>query len=207
MSSTRSAPTPVRAMLAGLAVLMAVTAIGCEEPSSSIRPSASLLEVEFTPRATAGADETEEPSAEPTFVAIPVGWDSAFCGIFADVVIAQELAIDIERAIDEENPGDAKGLARDLRDITTDAQGLMEGLPEWEDAADATAQTTALLDLYARTSAEYLSFYNEETGTLRRARSLRRQIGRATPGANESFAELETLGISCDDQPLVIEEF
>ncbi len=49
--------------------------------------------------------------------------------VFADVVVAQELAIDIERAIDEENPRDAKGLARDLRDITADAQGLMEGLP------------------------------------------------------------------------------
>ena len=109
--------------------------------------------------------------------------------------------------IDEENPSDARGLARDLRDITADAQGLTEGLPEWDDAEDVTAELTALLDLYGRTAAEYLAYFNEETGTLRRARNLRRQIGRATPGANESFAELETLGIACDDQPLVIEEF
>jgi len=205
-SATRSRGA-TRATLALLALVLTVAAIGCDGPSSSTRPSASLLEVEFTPRATVGADETEEPSAEPTFVAIPVGWDDAFCGVFADVVVAQELAIDIERAIDEENPRDARGLARDLRDITTDAQGLMEGLPEWDDAADVTAELTALLDLYARTSAEYLAYFNEETGTLRRARNLRRMIGRATPGANESFAELETLGIECDDQPLVIEEF
>ena len=198
----------MRSVLTALALVIAVTAIGCTEPSSSARPSSSLLEVEFTPREpTPGPDETDEATEEPTFVAIPVGWDDAFCAIFADVAIGQELVIDIERAIDEENPRDAKGLARDLRAITEDATGLMEGLPEWEDAADATAEITALLDLYGKAATEYLSFFNEEGGTLRRARTFRRQINRATPGANETFAELETLGIVCDDLPLVIEEF
>lgn len=200
--------TLTRSVLAGLAIVIAVTAIGCTEPSSSARPSSSLLEVEFTPRATApGPDETEEPTEEPTFVAIPVGWDDAFCAIFADVAVGQELVIDIERAIDEENAKDAKGLARDLRAITEDATGLMEGLPEWEDAADATAKVTAVLDLYGKAATEYLAVFNEEGGTLRRARNIRRQIARATPAANETFAELETLGILCEDQPLVIEEF
>ena len=197
-----------RSILTCLALVMAVTAIGCTEPSSSARPSASLLEVEFTPRATApGSDETEEPTEEPTLVAIPVGWDDAFCAIFADLAVGQELVVDIERAINEENAKDAKGLARDLRNITEDAVGLMEGLPEWEDATDATAKVTAMLDLHGRAATEYLAYFNDESSTLRRARNLRRQISRATPAANESFAELETLGIVCDDQPLVIEEF
>ena len=108
----------MRAVLASLAIVLTVTAVGCDEPASSARPSASLLEVEFTPRATLSAAESDEPTAEPTFVAIPVGWDDAFCSIFADVVVAQELAIDIERALEEENARDARGLARDLRDIT-----------------------------------------------------------------------------------------
>ena len=198
---------PTRALLASLAIVLTVTTLGCEEPRSSARPSQSLLEVEFTPRASAGADESAEPSAEPTFVAIPVGWDDAFCSIFANVVVAQELAIDIERALEEENPRDARGLARDLRDITADAHGLMEGLPEWDDAQDATVELAALLDLYGRTAAEYLAFFDEESSSLRRARNLRRQIGRATPDANETFAGLESLGIACEDQPLVIEEF
>jgi hypothetical protein len=191
-----------------LAVVIAVTAIGCTEPRSSARPSSSLLEVEFTPREpSAGPDETDDATEEPTFVAIPVGWDDAFCAIFADIVVGQELVVDIERAIDEENPSDAKGLARDLRDITADAVGLMPGLPEWEDSADVRAQLTTLLDLHGRAATEYLAYFNEETTTLRRARNLRRQISRATPAANEVFAELETLGIACDEQPLMIEEF
>jgi len=200
--------TLTRSVLTCLALLIAVTAIGCNEPSSSVRPSSSLLEVEFTPRGpTPGPDETDEATQEPTFVAIPVGWDDSFCAIFADVAVGQELAVDIERAIKEENFRDARGLARDLRNITEDAAGLMEGLPEWEDAADATAKVTAMLDLYGRAATEYLAYFNEETRSLRRARNLRRQISRATPGANETFAELEMLGIACDDQPLVIEEF
>ncbi len=198
----------MRAVLTALAIVVAVTAIGCTEPSSSARPSSSLLEVEFTPRGpTPGPDESEEATEEPTFVTIPVGWDDSFCAIFADVAVGQELVIDIERAIDEENPKDAKGLARDLREITADGVSLMEGLPAWEDAADATAQVAALLDLYGTAATEYLAYFNEETGTLRRARNVRRQISRATDGANETFAELETLGIECTDQPLVIEEF
>ena len=112
-----------------------------------------------------------------------------------------------ERAIDEENPRDARGLARDLRDIAADAQGLMDGLPEWEDSGDVRSEITGLIDLYTRAATQYLAFYNEEAPNLRRARDLRRQIARATPGANEAFAELETLGIACDDQPLAIEEF
>jgi hypothetical protein len=200
--------TLTRSFLTCLAAVVAVTAIGCTEPSSSARPSASLLEVQFTPRGpTPGPEETEEPTEEPTFVAIPVGWDDAFCSIFADVAIGQELVIDIERAIDEENAKDAKGLARDLRDITADAVGLMEGLPEWEDAATATEQVTSLLELYGKAATEYLAYFNEETTTLRKARNVRRQINRATPGANERFATLEELGIECEDQPLVIEEF
>jgi hypothetical protein len=200
--------TLTRSLLTCLAVVIAVTAIGCTEPRSSARPSSSLLEVEFTPRdGSPGPGETDDATEEPTFVAIPVGWDNAFCAIFADLSVGQELAVDIERAIDEENPGDAKGLARDLRDITADGVGLMEGLPAWEDAADATQQVTTLLDLHGRAATEYLAYFNEETTTLRRARNLRRQISRATPAANEVFAELETLGIACDDQPLVIEEF
>src|SRR6187397_3112846 len=198
----------MRAVLTALAIVVAVTAIGCTEPSSSARPSSSLLEVEFTPRGpTPGPDESEEAAEEPSFVTIPVGWDDSFCAIFADVAVGQELVIDIERAIEEENPKDAKGLARDLREITADGVGLMEGLPAWEDAADATAQVAALLDLYGTAATEYLAYFNEETGTLRRARNVRRQISRSTDGANEKFAELETLGIECTDQPLVIEEF
>ena len=200
--------TFTRSVLVSLAIVIAVTAVGCTEPTSSARPSSSLLEVEFTPRATEpDPAATDEPTEEPTFVAIPVGWDDGFCAIFADVAVAQELVIDVERAIDEENAKDAKGLARDLRDITADGVGLMEGLPEWEDAADATAAISSLLEMYGKAATEYLAFFNEETANLRRARSVRRQISRATPAANDAFAELETLGIVCDDQALVIEEF
>ncbi len=195
-------------LLAALAAVVAFAMVACDEPRSSLRPSASLLEVEFTPQATRDAGSTDEPTQAPTFLSLPVGWDNAFCGVFADAVIAHELVIDVERALEEENVRDARGLARDLRDIAADATALLADLPAWDPGAPATLELAALIDLGGRAGAEYGTFFADETrAALRRARNLRNEMADSTPAANEEFAALADLGITCEGLPLRLEEF
>ena len=199
---------PFAASLVALAAVVAIGVIACDEPRSSLRPSASLLEVEFTPRATLEPGSSVEPSEAPTFLSLPVGWDNTFCAVFADTVVAQELVIDVERALDEANLRDARGLARELREITTDASTLLADLADWDPGAPAALELAALIDLGGRAGAEYGTFFADDSrAALRRARTLRREIGDATPAANEEFAALAALGITCEGTPLALEEF
>ncbi|MGI8928947.1 MAG: hypothetical protein ACR2H0_05720 [Candidatus Limnocylindrales bacterium] len=188
-----------------LVVLAALVAGACDAPRSSARPSASLLDVEFTPQPTRSSGSSEGPTDEPSFVSIPVGWENAFCSVFADAVVAQELVIDVERALDEEDFHDARLLARDLRDITADATTLLAELPEWESATQVSSDIARLIDLGARAGTEYGAYFADDERALRRARTLRREILDRTPAANEALAELDTLGIICEGQPLVLE--
>lgn len=197
---------PRLTLVAALVVLAALVAGACDEPRSSPRPSASLLEVEFTPQPTRSTRASEEPTEVPTFLSLPVGWDNAFCGLFVDAVVAQELVIDVERALDEEDFRDARLLARDLRDITADAATLLAELPEWEPGEQATLEIAALVDLGARAGTEYGAYFADDARALRRARNLRREILNSTPAANEALADLTDLGIACDGLPLVLEQ-
>lgn len=204
---TLLARTPPRVALTGVMVVLAALMAGaCDAPRSSARPSASLLEVEFTPQPARSSGSSEEPTDEPSFLSIPVGWENAFCSVFADAVVAQELVIDIERALEEEDFRDARLLARDLRDITADATTLLAEVPEWEPAAPATSEIVRLIDLGARAGTEYGAYFTDDARALRRARNLRQEILRGTPAANEALAELDTLGIVCEGQPLVLEQ-
>lgn len=200
---------PLTTALAALAAIVAIGVIACDEPRSSLRPSASLLDVQFTQQPTRDPVSSEEPSsAAPTFLSLPVGWDNTFCAVFADAVVAQELVIDIERALDEQNLRDARGLARELREITTDASTLLADLADWDPGAPAALELAALIDLGGRAGVEYGTFFTDESrAALRRARSLRREIGDATPAANAEFAALAELGITCNGTALVLEEF
>jgi hypothetical protein len=193
-----------------LTVVVALAAVGCSEARSTVRPSQSLLEVEFTPRDSATAPtETPAPTEEPTFVSIPVGWDVAFCGVVADAVDAQELVIDIERAIAEENFRDARLLARDLRNVADDAVALLADLPDWDEGEDAVLELATIADLGSRAGTEYGSYFAEpeqNRNALRRARELRNEIKRGTDKANEELAAIEELGVVCD-VPLHLETF
>ena len=191
-----------------LCLIVAIVAVGCDSPRSSLRPSASLLEVEFTPQPTVTPESSDQPSEEPTFLTIPVGWDDAFCGVFADTVDAQELVIDIERAISEENAKDARGLARDLRNVTADATALLAALTPWEPAQPAIDSITELITLGAQAGEAYgTGFTDQSRDAIRDARRLRRQIGNKTPAANEALASLAASGIACEGYDLKLEEF
>lgn len=199
---------PIGVSAACLCLVLAIVAVGCDSPRSSLRPSASLLEVEFTPQPTVTPESSDQPTEEPTFLSLPVGWDDAFCGAFADTVDAQELVIDIERAIAEENARDARGLARDLRNVTADATALLATLPPWEPAQPATEAITELITLGARAGEAYgRGFTDQSRDAIRDARRLRKQISNKTPAANESLADLAAAGIACEGYDLKLEEF
>jgi hypothetical protein len=201
-----------RPALGVISLCLALTGLaGCGEATTTIRPSASLAEVQFTPRASrtpALPVESVEPTEEPSFLAIPVGWDDAFCQLFGSVVIAQELIIDIERAIEEDNVRDARGLSRDLRETAGETTELLADVPVWDEAADITEAMAGLTDLYTRAGDEYVAAYAEESRpALRRARGLRKQIGDATPGVNGMLTDLTDTGVSCGDLALQLEQF
>lgn len=191
------------------AAVLGALVLGCEQPRSSARPSPSLVEIDVSrPPSTATAEPSATPAAEPTFLEIPVGWDNSFCGILADAVLAQELVIDIERALDEENVRDARLLARELRDVTADAAGLLGQVPAWDTGADAIQRLGVMIDLGTRAAEQYDIAFDQESGrALRRARGLRRDIGRETGATNEALANIANLGISCDATPMQLETF
>jgi hypothetical protein len=141
-------------------------------------------------------------------VSIPVGWENAFCGILADAVVAQELVIDIERALNEEAVRDARGLTRELRDITADAIGLLAQVPAWDTGADAIARLGVMVDLASKAAEQYdIALDQQSSGALRRARGFRRDIGRETNATNESLANIASVGIACDGTPMQLETF
>lgn len=195
-----------RVSVLALAALTGVAVVACDSGSSTPRPSASLLEVEFTPRPGTPAPSSEEPTEEPTFISMPVGWDSGFCNVLADVNDAQELVIDIERALAELNPRDARLLARDLRDVTAHAATLLDGVPEWAPAEVAMVEMASLVDLGGRAGTEYGTFFADDSRTaLRRARTLRREIQTETPQANQALDQLTEIGIECPGLTLQLE--
>lgn len=196
---------PGRMLPVGLVVLWLVV-VGCDSGTSSPRPSASLVDVVFTPQPTPTNESSVEPTTQPTFVSIPVGWDDGFCAVFADVFVAQQLVIDVDRALTEQNVRDARGLARELRDTTAHGTSLLPGLPAWDSGEQATLEVTKLLDLGSKAGAEYGTYFSTASAaSLRRARGFRRQIGTETPQANAALTELTQIGITCPDNELVLE--
>jgi len=192
-----------------VALCVAVVAVGCDAGRSSPRPSASLLEVEFTPQPTETPESTGEPTGEPTFVSLPVGWDDAFCAVFADAVDGQQLVIDVERAVGEENFRDARGLARDLREVSADGTTLLADVPAWDEGKPAVDAITELIALHVQAGDAYGSALgnNPPRNALRDARRIRKQVGTKTPPANAALADLAALGIACEGYDMHLEEF
>jgi len=192
-----------------MAILLALLAlvIACEGPVGSPRPSPSLIELEFTPRPSVAATVT--PSTGPTASrppSWPAGWDTAFCATFAEVQVAQELLVDVERALDEDETRDARGLARELGTTAAAATALIASMPAWTDGATALTGMGTLMELGAGAAAEYETYFADDArAALRRARNLGRDNGRAVPAANAALDDLAAAGVSCPGTVLVLE--
>ena len=195
-----SQPRSVATLLCLVASLAALFALGCDQPRSSARPSPSLVEIDVSrPPGSTAPGESAEPTSVPTFVSIPVGWDNSFCGILADAVVAQELVIDIERALNEEEVRDARGLTRELGEITADATGRLAQVPAWDAGAEVIQRLGVMIDLGTKAAEQYaITFDQQSASVLRRARGFRRDIGRETQATNEALTNIADVGISCD---------
>lgn len=126
--------------------------------------------------------------------------------MFGQAVIAQQLLVDVERAIAEGNNHDARLLADELTQTATDTTELIGGLVEWPPAQDAVTGMASLMDLGARAGPEYHSWFADgKRAALRRARALRTENGGQVPITNTELATLADVGLTCTDTPLVLE--
>jgi hypothetical protein len=188
-------------------LIAALMAAACGGTTTSPRPSPSLVDLEFTPLPTT---TSSSPSPSTSAVASddgrPEGWEAAFCTMFAEARVAQELLVDIERALAEGDLRDARGLARELRQVAQNATVLIDEIPTWEDAGDVLLDIATLLDLGGQAAVEYDTYVGEDSRpALRRARGLGRENGQGVPATNTALEDLASAGVECPDGPLRLE--
>jgi hypothetical protein len=194
-----------RVLLVVLGLLTLVGAVACEGTRATPRPSPSLIILQFTPRPSRSL--TPSPSVVPSVEATwPIGWDVEFCQMFNEAVIAQQLVVDVERAMDEGNNQDARLLADELVLEATAATELLTGMTPWADAESASVGIAALMDLAGRAGNEYHAWFEKgKRSDLRQARALRRENGNEVPAVNSDLEALAEVGLSCPGNELVLE--
>jgi hypothetical protein len=181
-----------------------VGVLACDAPARTPRPSPSLIVLEFTPQPSRTSGPTPTPGA--SLATWPLGWDLAFCGMFGQAVIAQQLLVDVERAMAEGNNHDARLLADELTQTASDTTDLIGRLADWSPAQGAVAAIAGLMDLGTRAGTEYHSWFADgKRAALRRARGLRTENGKQVPITNTELADLAELGLACPATPLVLE--
>jgi len=185
--------------------------VACGGTSGSPGPSPSLLTLDFTPLPTVApvspsASGTPRPSTLPA--SWPIGWDVSFCTAFADLTVAHELVIDIDRAIADNNKSDAQGLANELAQTAPIATSEVTNLKVWEPATELKTDLTNMLSLDGQAATSYQSYFNDGVKTaLRDARQTRNQVSKAVNPANTQLQQLAATGLSCPGTELKLETF
>jgi hypothetical protein len=151
---------------------------------------------------------TEAPTSTASAVPWPAGWDSAFCLAYTDIVVAQELARDIGRALDDDDEEDAIGLAHELGGVVAAVRTLIDELPPWEgsqrllDAIDEMlADDEQLVTFYLR--------YLEESrdGALQRARDVEETLRENdVPRVEAALLALAEIGLTCPGQSFSLDK-
>ncbi len=200
-------PPVARRLIAALGSV-SLLLVGCGASTSSPSPSASLNTlISFSPIPT----ETAPPSASsaPTAslaVSWPPGWDVDFCTMFGNAVDAQQLIVDVERALSDGATKDAKGLARDLGDSAAKTTQQLAALTAWGPATNALSQVGGLMDYDTQAADKYAKYFSAgNKQALKQARLLRRKNGAAVPQTNRTLADLAGTGLVCADYALRLE--
>ena len=199
------APRATRSVAIGLVLVTLLAGVlACDEPARTPRPSPSLIVLPFSPQPSNTNGPTQTPGA--SLATWPLGWDLSFCSMFEQAVIAQQLLVDVERAMAEGDNHDARLLADELVQVATDTTDLIGGLVDWSPAQGAVAGIAGLMDLGARAGTEYHSWFaDDRRAALRRARDLRTENGTQVPTTNTELTDLADLGLTCPNTPLVLE--
>jgi hypothetical protein len=192
-----------------LGIAIAAFAVACESPRGTARPSASLVELDFTPIPTGEPSQSPADSSPTPISGVwPVGWDVAFCTGLTDTIVTHELVIDIQRALEDDARDDAIGLTQELSETLPIATAAVARIRDWEPATQVKADLTAMLELHSATAAAYQAWFDEGGRQLNRAaRQARNQVARAVPDTNDHLAELADLGLSCPGTSLALEVF
>lgn len=190
------------------AALLFVVGCGSGSPSPRITPGLpSPTDDPVTPPPTAALRPPTAAPTIPTSRNWPRGWDTDFCAAFSEVVIAQELAVDVGRALDEDARDDALALANELSGTSTAATEMLAELPEWRPAQELVERLTTLMDLGQRMGRHYRRYIEEDRQrSLERAQGFGADMG---PVVDAALAELDELaeeeGLSCADQEFALE--
>ena len=136
----------------------------------------------------------------------PVGWDVDFCLAFEQMVIVAELTVDIERALAEDANADAGALAGELAGTAVHAAELLDGLAEWEAAADLRANAAAMLALAESAGTRYARYVERDReNALNNARADRDAMVPLIEAVNDELGELDDDGLACAGHALILE--
>jgi hypothetical protein len=196
-------PRPLAALLVGL---MSLSLIGaCTDAFGEPTPPGGTPLAQ--PTATAPlATGTPRPTPRPTQPPWPAGWEIEFCTAVGEVAVAQELTVDIPRALDEEDADDALALARELRATAIAAAELLAEVTPWEEAQPAITELLTLSDIASRIGRQYVRYLDEgRRPALERVNELLDDMRPVVIDANEALAELDALGVDCLSHALVLE--
>jgi hypothetical protein len=192
-------------------LVLGAIAIGCGGSSASPHPPQSLATIDYSPLPTlAPYSPTAIRTAQASTIAAswPVGWDTSFCTAFADITVAHQLVIDIERAIADDSRSDAQGLSDELARTAPLANDEVTGLKEWAPADQVKTELASMLDLDKQAADAYQSYFHDNVKTaLKQARGFRNQVGKAVDSANAHLEQLQATGLSCSGQDLQLETF
>lgn len=112
--------------------------------------------------------------------------------------MAQQLVVDVPRALAEDEPEDALALARELRATALRARELIEAVPAWARAQPALAEMDRLADMGSRVGRFYVRFLDEGRRPARaRAQDLTADMPPVVDEVHSSLDDLAALGLHC----------
>jgi hypothetical protein len=194
-------PTPIVSRKAArvLAVLTAVVVVGCGGGGGPTPTGASPTPGSTSPAGSPGGTlPTPSATTDPIAAPWPAGWDSAFCTLFGELVVMQELAVDIGRALDDGDRGDARGLTAELAASATTARELLAEVPEWLTAEPLREDVTSLLALADEMALRYDLHLNQgRRPALARARAAGAQMAGVVEPMLERLELLADQGLAC----------
>jgi hypothetical protein len=151
-----------------------------------------------SPNADPGTLPTPGNLATPQGAPWPAGWDAAMCATFAQLVETQELAVDIGRAIEEDDRADARALTAELSASVAATRELLADMPEWATADVIRADIGSLLDLGDDMAARYDRYLNaNRRQALGRAREAGAQMPEVVDQLIEGLGLLADQGLRC----------
>ena len=173
--------------------------------SSQAASQPSLVTIDIQPAADDRADspsQSHTPGLDPD-AQLAGRLGTSFCTAFADLTVAHQLAIDIERAIADNSRSDAQGLAKELAQTAPLANNEVTRLKEWAPADQVKTDMSAMLDLDNQVSQRIRKLLQRQRQSQRSSKlaSCATRSSKAVDPANTQLAQLADLGSAAPARP------